>query len=140
MSAELIIWPMIIMALTTLWIYIPMGNARKATIKSGGVKASVYFRNIGEPEESLRFSTAIRNQFETPVLFYAVCLAAFVTDNANIVMILLAFIYAIIKVVHVYIHTTTGKLRHRFRVFVFSWSVLGLMWIVLAISLTNIFS
>ena len=138
MSAELIIWPMIIVALATWWLYIPMGNARIASIKKGGVKSSVYRLNIGEPEESLRYSNALRNQYETPVLFYAVCIAAFVSENANIVMIMLAFAYAIVKVVHITVHVTTNRLRFRRPIFAISWVILGLMWVGLAIGLTGL--
>jgi len=138
MSAELIIWPMIIIALTTLYIYIPMGQARVAGVKSGKTKASVYKLNVGEPEESLRFTNALRNQYETPTMFYAVCLAAYVTGNANIVMIVLAFAYAILKTVHIIIHIKTNNLRHRRPVFALAWIALIAMWLVLAVNLTGI--
>ncbi len=138
MSPELIIWPMIAVALATVAIYFPMIKARKAVVANKSVKASVYRHNIGEPEESLRFSNPIRNQYETPVLFYAVCLAAFVTDNASPVMIVLAFAFAIAKISHLYIHVTTNRLRHRMPAFGLSLLVLATMWIVLAISLTGL--
>ena len=138
MSPELIIWPMIVVALVTWWIYIPMSKARVAGVKSGDIKTSVYRLNIGEPEESLRFSNALRNQYETPTLFYAVCLAAFVTDNANTLMIVLAFLYALAKVLHISIHITTNRLRYRRPVFALSWVILGLMWVGLAAGLSGI--
>jgi hypothetical protein len=138
MSSELIIWPMIMVALATLWIYLPMSKVRVASVKSGKTKSSAYRLNIGEPEDSLRYSNALRNQYESPVLFYAVCLAAFVTDNANIGMILLGFAYAIIKIVHVTIHVTTNRLRHRRSIFALSYAVLGVMWLVLAVRLTGL--
>jgi hypothetical protein len=138
MSAELIIWPMIIVALATLWIYLPMGKARVATVKSGKTKASVYKLNVDEPEESLRFTNALRNQYETPTLFYAVCLAAYVTGNANMVMITLAFAYAILKTVHIIIHIMTNNIRYRRPVFALSWLVLIAMWLALAVKLAGI--
>jgi len=138
MSAELIIWPMIIVALVTLWIYVPMGNARTVGLKSGKTKSSVYKLNVGEPEESLIYTNALRNQYETPTLFYAVCLATYATGNANMVMIVLAFSYAILKTAHNIIHIRTNNLRHRRPVFALSWLVLIVMWLALAVKLTGI--
>ncbi len=138
MNAELIIWPMIVIALATLWLYVPMGNARVASVKSGKVKARVYKLNVGEPEESLQYSNALRNQYETPVLFYVVCLAAYVTDNANMVMVILAFVYAIFKTAHIVIHVKTNNLRHRRPIFALSWLILIVMWLVLGVSLTGV--
>lgn len=138
MSPELIIWPMIIVALATLLLYFPMSSARVASVKSGKTKASVYRHNVGEPEESLRFSNAIRNQYETPILFYAVCIATYVTNNATMVMIGLAFAYAVFKLAHIFIHVTTNRLRHRRPVFALSMVVLIVMWIGLAGKLANL--
>ena len=138
MSSQLIIWPMIMVALATLWIYLPMSKVRVASVKSGKTKSSAYRLNIGEPEESLRYSNALRNQYESPVLFYTVCLAAFVTNNANSGMILLAFAYAIIKIIHITIHVTTNRLRHRRPIFALSYAILGVMWLVLAVRLTGL--
>lgn len=138
MSSELIVWPMIIVALVTLLLYFPMSSARVASVKNGKTKASVYRHNIGEPEESLRFSNAIRNQFESPVLFYAVCLATLVTNNANMAMVVLAFAYAALKIIHIFIHVTSNRLRRRRPVFALSLAVLIVMWIGLAGKLAGI--
>ncbi len=46
------------------------------SVVEGKVKASVYKYLREEPEESLKFSNAIRNQNESGILFYAACLAA----------------------------------------------------------------
>lgn len=138
MTQELIVWPMIAMALATLWIYFPMSKARVASVKSGKTKASVYRLNIDEPEESLRFSNALRNQYESPILFYAVCLAALTTGNANMVIVILAFIYAAFKIAHIFIHTTSNRLRFRRPVFAISIFVLIVMWIALALAIAGI--
>ncbi len=137
MTQELIIWPMVIVALATLALYFPMSSARVASVKSGKTKASVYRHNIGEPEESLRFSNAIRNQFETPTLFYAVCLAAYATRNATMTMTILAFVYAAVKLAHVLSHITTNRLRYRRPIFALSFIILIALWLLLSLNLAG---
>lgn len=137
MQAELIIWPMILLAIATIAVYVPMVKARFGSVKSGKTKAHVYKNNVGEPEESLRFSNGIRNQYETPVLFYAVCLAAYVTQNATGLMIFLAFAFALLKLAHLLVHITTNKIRHRFRLFGLSLLILLVMWLLLAFNLLS---
>lgn len=134
-SSELIFWPVIVVAMVTLWLYVPMSQARVRTVREGRVKGSVYKLNREEPEESLRFSNAIRNQYETPVLFYVVCLAAYVTGTAGLLMIVLAFLFAAIKATHVVVHVTTNNLRHRRPVFMAAYLVLAAMWVVFAVQL-----
>lgn len=139
MQPELIFWPMILLALVTLYVYIPMSRARVASVKSGKTKARTYKLNQEEPEESLRFSNALRNQYESPILFYAVCISAFVTGHASTAMVLLAWAFALLKTAHVIVHITTNNLRHRRPLFMLAFLTLGLMWLTFATHLLGLF-
>jgi hypothetical protein len=130
MNPLLLLWPMVIHALVTLFLYVPMSRARVASVKSGKVKAGVYRLNTGEPEESLQFSNAIRNQNEIGVLFYAACLTLYATDGASWLTAALAWIFVISKCAHVLIHVTTNRLRFRRPVFSVAWLMVIALWIV----------
>lgn len=138
MNANLILWPLVIHALVTLYLYVPMSKARVRTVKQGGVKGSVYKLNVGEPEESLLFTNAIRNQNESGLLFYAGVLAAYASQNAGLVLIVLAWAFAIVKTAHVYVHVTTNSLRRRRPVFMVAYFVLIAFWLVFAVQLSGI--
>jgi hypothetical protein len=135
MAAELILWPMVFLAIASLWLYIPMSKARVETVKSGKVKAGVYKLNEGEPEESRLYNNAIANQFESPVLFYAVCLAIYVTGLAGWPMIILAWAYGFAKLVHIWFHVSANNLRHRRPAFIVSYALLIALWVAFAIQL-----
>ena len=139
MNPELILWPIVIMALVTLFVYIPMSRSRVAAVKSGKAKARDFKLIQNEPEESLQFSNVLRNQYETPILFYAVCLAAYVSENTGSFLIVLAWVYAISKTIHVYVHATSNNLRIRRPMFMVAYGVLIVMWVVFALSLLGIF-
>ena len=138
MNPTLILWPMVIHALVTMYLYIPMSRARVRTVKEGAVKGSVYKLNQGEPEESLRFTNAIRNQNETGVHFYAGLLAAFATGHASLVLIVLAWAFVIAKLVHVWVHVSTNNLRHRRPVFMVAFFILVIYWLVFAAHLAGL--
>lgn len=135
MSETLIFWPMIALALATMSLYFRLSSRRVKGIKEGSVKGSVYKLNVGEPEESLQINRAIVNQFESPVLFYVVCIASYVSQNAGIAMVALAWLYAITKLIHIYVHTTSNNVRHRRPVFMVTYILLMLMWFLFAGSL-----
>ncbi len=138
MNPNLMLWPLVIQALVTLALYIPMSQARIRTVKEGKVKAGVYKLNAGEPEESLRFSNAIRNQNESGILFYAGVLAAYASDNASMLLIALAWAFVIVKTAHVYVHTSTNNLRHRRPIFMVAYFILIVFWVVFAIQLSGL--
>lgn len=139
MNPDLIFWPMIILALYTLGLYVPMSRARVSAVKSGKVKASAFKLNEGEPEESRRINNAIANQYQVPILFYAVCLAAYVSGNAGSLMIVLAWAFTLAKIAHSLIHVTTNKLRHRRPMFMLAYFILILMWLAFAGHLLKMF-
>ncbi len=135
MDSVMIIWPMVLLALFTLAIYIVLSRARVGTVKTGKAKVGDYKLMQNEPEESLKVSNAIRNQYESPVLFYAACLSAYVTGNAGAAMIVLAWLFAISKIAHTWVQVTTNKVRHRRPLFMIAYFVLILMWVFLGFSL-----
>jgi len=135
MNNAAIFWPVIIQALVTLFLYIPMSSRRVASVKSGEAKASDYRLVEKEPADVRQMTRAIANQYETPILFYAVCVSAYVTQNAGTVMLALAWAYVIIKCCHVFVQTTSNRLRFRRPIFMVSFIVLIAMWVTFALQL-----
>ena len=138
MNPNLMLWPLVIHALVTLALYIPMSRARVRTVKEGKVKARTYKLNQGEPEESLRFSNAIRNQNETGIIFYAAVLAAYASNNASYILAALTWAFVIVKTVHVYVHTSTNDLRFRRPIFGVAYLILIIFWVVFAVQLSGL--
>jgi hypothetical protein len=138
MNPNLLLWPMIIHALVTFCLYFPMSQARVRSVKQGVTKGSVYKLNVNEPEESLRFSNAIRNQNEIGLLFYVVCLALYVTNGASFLAALLAWAFVVVKCVHVYVHVTSNNLRMRRPVFAAAFAFVMLLWLILAFHLAGL--
>ena len=138
MSPELILWPIILLALVTISLYIPLRRARVASVVKGDVEPGVYKLNDGEPPASRQINNAIANQYETPVLFYAVCLTAYASENASVTLIVLAWLYMILKSIHAYVAALDNRLRRRQPVFMASFAVLLLMLLVLAAQLAGL--
>ncbi|NJR13550.1 MAG: hypothetical protein HC779_04010, partial [Phyllobacteriaceae bacterium] len=67
------------------------------------------------------------------MLFYAACIIAFVTGTANIVVLLLAWGYALSKLAHMYVHATANRLRQRRPAFIAAFGCLVLLWVALAV-------
>lgn len=70
------------------------------------------------------------NLLELPVLFYIICILAFVTQTASGIVIQLAWAYVALRVVHSLIHVTYNAVLHRFVAFALSNGVLVALWVV----------
>lgn len=70
-----------------------------------------------------------------PILFYAVLLLAFVTQQVSSGWIGLAWLYVLTRYTHTVIHLGANRLLWRLRVFVLSYFVLLGLWLWLLIKL-----
>jgi hypothetical protein len=129
-----ILWPVFLQAFATLGLYVAMSRVRVAAVKAGKVEARAFKYNEGEPEETRNYTRALTNQFESPVLFYTACIIAHVTGTANIVILVLAWGYALAKLAHLYVHATANRLRHRRPAFIVAFGFLAALWIALAVN------
>ena len=113
-----------------------MGQARVRAARSGAVKISdIAVDNSRWPEEARKIGNNFQNQFEVPVLFYAVLAMLLATSLADSVEVVLAWVFVASRVVHSAIHLGANVVVRRFQAFVFGFTVVALMWAWLAIRL-----
>ena len=78
-------------------------------------------------------SNAFHNQLEMPMLFFAVCAFALIANQADGVMVTLAWVYVAFRALQAIIHTTYNAIPHRFFAYLAGNVVLSAMWITLAL-------
>jgi len=74
--------------------------------------ASVIPENISLPSHNLK------NLFELPVIFYAVCLYLFASGTVDAFYVLAAWWFFAFRVIHSLIHCTYNKVVHRFYAYI----------------------
>ena len=86
-------WPLVAHAFLVFCLYALLVIRRAAVVRAGKVERIAFRENLAEPEESRVVNRAIANQFELPVLFYAVSVLLFMTEADNLVALVLAWIF-----------------------------------------------
>ena len=118
------------LALTMLvWIYmyyhrltyIARNKVDPETLKSGIANTAELPSNLVDPSNNLK------NLFEIPVLFYALCLYLFVTGSVDTVYVTCAWLFFIFRALHSAVHCTVNIVRLRFGVYAVSTIVLLFM-------------
>lgn len=132
-----ILVPGLTLVALTLYVVFRMGVLRHRAIRRGDIHPGFFslYRGYDEPETLAAYSRHVTNLYEAPVLFYFVCLTAFVTGQDSSLLLALAWAYVGLRFVHSYVHLTSNVVLHRFRLFATSLLVLGIMW---AMVLTHI--
>ncbi len=82
-----------------------------------------------------RASDNLRNLFELPVLFYAGVLVAHATGATSATLLVLAWSFVALRIVHSVVHCGYHRVMHRFGVYVAGSVVLWAMWGVLGFAL-----
>jgi hypothetical protein len=120
MFQDLIMMPMGALAVLTFVVlfFAPVQRFR--------VKGSM----IDTPESASLPSRNHASLLEMPVLFYVVCLMAYVTGQVNQNMLFLAWAYVILRVLHSAIQLTYNGGLHRLAIFALSNLVLIVMWVL----------
>ncbi|MGX5721267.1 MAPEG family protein [Shinella zoogloeoides] len=130
---EATIWPMIAHAALIFGLYILLSTRRVGAVRDGRAKAEQFRENRDEPAESLVVKNAIANQFELPVLFYAVSILLYLVDADNPVTVAGGWLFVALRYAHAYVHVTSNRLRYRRPLFIASLLVAMMLWLWLAV-------
>ena len=82
-----------------------------------------------------RAADNFRNLFELPVLFYLALVVAALTAQVTPVVLVLAWGFVALRVLHSWIHCTYNKVMHRFYAYLAGGMALWTLWGVLAVGL-----
>ncbi|GAB3092026.1 hypothetical protein GCM10027159_06280 [Lysobacter terrae] len=84
-----------------------------------------------------RAADNFRNLFELPVLFYLALAVAALADLVTVPLVVLAWLFVALRIVHSWIQCTYNKVMHRFYVYVTGGMVLWAMWGMLGYGLLS---
>jgi hypothetical protein len=126
-------WPLVAHAILVLILYCLLGFRRSAAVKAGRASQEQFRENRDEPAESLVVRNSIANQFELPVLFYAVSIVLFITQADNLPAVILAWIFVACRYAHAFVHVTSNNLRYRSPLFALGFLALLGLWVWLGV-------
>ena len=73
---------------------------------------------------------AFSNQFELPVLFYVLTILAIVTRHADVLFVVMAWIFVAFRILQAWVHVTGNNVRFRGAFYGMGALVLLAMWII----------
>jgi hypothetical protein len=131
-----ILYPVFVQVLLTLSVLGLLGIARTRAIRTMDPQRGNPELALGRaqwPEDATKRAANFRNQFEVPVLFYAVVAFALLTKGADGTMVVLAWLFVLTRIVHAAIHVGPNKVRWRTPAFALGFLIVAVMWIKLAV-------
>jgi len=107
------------------------GHVRLRAVRSGKVKVrDIALRQPNWPAQPTQIANAYQNQFETPVLFYVLTILAWMTRQADLLFLVMAWVFVVMRLFHAYVYVTSNHVGRRFAFFAAGAVVLALMWVI----------
>ncbi len=132
-----ILLPIFAMAGLTFFCVFRLGFLRFSAIRRGEIDGRYFrlYKDYEEPEYLRVNSRHVINLYEAPILFYAISIIAYVTETVSTLILALAWTYVALRYAHSYIHLTSNRVVHRFRIFATSQLLLMILWLVVLLGL-----
>ena len=135
MSQSALLWPVFAQALITFVVLIVMAQRRSRSMAAARIgidDPDLALRRNRWSDEAMKASNNYENQFELPVLFYAVVAFALITRSADVAMVGLAWAFVVSRVAQTAVHLGANVVKWRFLAFLVGALVLLAMWGLLA--------
>ncbi|QUM80388.1 MAPEG family protein [Moritella sp. 5] len=132
-----ILYPLLAHVLLVISLYILLVIRKSKAIKAKAVDFNkTALNNKAWPEDVVQVSNNLDNQFESPLVFYGLCIITVLVGAVNSFAIGLSVIYVVFRYIHAYVHVGTNYVPHRLRAFALSLFVLLLLLIQTSVHIT----
>ena len=116
-NAASILWPILAQIGWTFMLYAWLTVVRMQAVKSGEVEYSCFVTSRDEPRQIARVTRNLSNQFELPVIFYAVAVLLIVHGRVGTIDVIAAWVFVGGRVIHTLVQTLTDNVQLRGQVF-----------------------
>lgn len=130
MSVQSVLLPVFVLVAMMFVLIAMTAVERTRVLKSG--KTRIKDIALGEPNWPVRatqIANCMRNQFEVPVLFFALVAIALPLRQTDLVFVLLSWVFVLTRLVHAGIFVTTNSVMKRGMAWLAGVLVLALMWV-----------
>lgn len=134
MTVSDLLLPVFVEVGLTFVLFYWMATLRMRALRSGTVQpGDIALRQPAWSPRATQVANCFHNQLELPMLFYAVVAFILITSTNSLIFVLLAWIFALSRLVHAYIHTGHNDVWQRGAALGVGALALVAMWVIFAI-------
>jgi hypothetical protein len=131
MSLQAILLPLFVEVILTFALLFWMAPLRARDFSSGAVRPQdVALREPKWSTRATQVAYSFSNQFELPVLFYVLTILVYVTRQASVIFVILAWVFVIFRLLHAYVHVTSNVVRLRGSLYGIAALALVVNWVI----------
>jgi hypothetical protein len=136
MSVQMVLLPVFVLVGLTFALLLGMATMRTRALTGGETKMKdVALGEPNWPTRAAQIGNCFSNQFEIPLLFYILMALALPLRHADLVIVLLSWVFVVTRFVHAGIFVTSNDLRQRGPAWFAGVLVLFAMWLYFALKM-----
>ena len=136
MMFQAILIPVFVQVALTFGLLFWMAGLRGRDFRSGAVDLDkVGLREPGWPARTTQVAYAFSNQFEVPMLFFVLVAFLMIMRHADVIFVVLAWLFVLTRLIHAAIHVTNNDVLRRGQVYGIGVLVLFIMWVLFAVEI-----
>ena len=112
-----LIWPMLAQIGWTFLLYVWLTVARTRAVRAGAIEYGAFLLGRDEPLAIARITRNLANQFELPVIFYALVVLLIALGKVTMFDVAAAWVFVAGRVIHTLVQTLTDNVGLRGNVF-----------------------
>jgi hypothetical protein len=136
MTVQAILLPVFVQIGLTYCLGLWMAKTRRAAFVRGDVRwQDIALKQRPWPEQAQKLAQAFQNQFEIPVLFYVLVAFAILTQKADLLFVVLAWVFVAARIAHAYVFVTSNHVPTRGLTYIAGTLLLLVMWVIFALKI-----
>ena len=129
MSIPTVLLPLFVEVILTFVLLLWLGVLRRNDISGGATRLSqIGLREPNWPAPTLQVAYSFSNQFELPVLFYVLTILEIITRHADLVFLVLAWVFVLTRLMHAFVYTSSNIVPQRGAWYAFGAVALMVAW------------
>jgi len=134
MTIQMVLLPVFVQVALTFGLLLWMAYTRRSSLSRGELKVrDIALGQSAWPPRAMQASNCYDSQFQIPLLFYVLVILAWITKQADLIFVVMAWLFVLSRLAHAYIHTTSNHVPTRFNAFAVGVLLLLVMWIIFAV-------
>jgi len=131
MTIQMVLLPLFVEVILTFALLIGMAVVRQRAFAGGAVRArDIALREPNWPPRAMQVANSFSNQFELPVLFYVLTILSIITRHADLIFVILAWVFVLCRLGQAYIHVTSNVVRLRGAIYGVGAIALMIAWMI----------
>ena len=134
MSVPMVLLPVFVLIGLTFALLLGMAGARRGALVGGQTKVrDIVMGQPNWPARATQIGNCFKNQFELPVLFYILIAIALPLRHADLIIVMLSWVFVVTRFIHAGIFVTHNDLNQRSLAWFAGVLVLLAMWLYFAL-------